>query len=408
MAKTRKPFGNRRSDEGILANAKAEEAKANPTMNKPVTSLSSGKPAVVPAPVTADTVVKDADVAGEVFPDSDANVSTYMSIIAGMPPETKNRYLSAFTDFLALDPAKQKTYLDALSKQAGDIVAPMIAQERTRLNEDTEYSANMLKQQKKSLQETFDRVISDMDFSRNRDIAKENKSAGEVMRRISDTSFVTGVAGAGVNRRRGALAREGLQENVDDININYNQNKNTLALKKAQGERTLDAEIDRLFQLNGRGLTDLDQKEKTDALSMFLELTGNKFGKVGDQNAQLLEAGIGGEADAAAGGTDAERKARFQEFDRYLPMKPEEILADKFDANTLQRIQKYDSFGDVIGSSDGRVQFKNQPSDWQSDVDPNDYAENWAPKVQMYRDILNGKFKSDIRGKLRMAPSPQV
>ena len=314
----RNPFGNRRSAAGKAANEAAAK-KAAPPAPAPTSRRgiyeSQNKP--TPAPTkstpksTTSSAVNTATSQTDPLQAGKENASTFMSIIGGMPPETRNRYLSAYTDFLALPADQQTAYLSGLEQQAKDIVEPKITQDRTRLNEDFEYERKSKEREKVDLQATFDRIVGDMDFDKNRDIAKENKTAAKVMQNVGNTAFVTGVAGSGIFSRRTAYVRESLQDNVDDINIDFNKNKNQLLLKKSQGERSIDSEIDRLFQLNKRDLTDLDQTAKEDELSMFFELAGNKFGQKGEQNSKILEAGGGSAAeDFAAGGTDTQRKTR--------------------------------------------------------------------------------------------------
>lgn len=316
MATPRKPFGNRTSAEGIAANKKAAPPPApKKEEKKPVVPPKAAPPKVDPRR-PKDTLYSKTSVERAIKEDSalqgEANAKTFMQIINGMPPETKNRYLSSFTDFLALDPTKQAAYLSGLEEQAKDIVKPKIDRDRKRLGEDFEYEKEKRESEKRALQSTFDKIKKDMDFNKNRDIAKENETAAKVMQNVGNVAFVTGVAGSGIFSRRTSYVRENLQNNVDDVNVDYNQKLGSLSLKKGISDNEIDTEIDRLYQLNERDITDLDQDQKEDELSMFFELAGNKFGQKGEQNAALLEAGTGSALeDFVKGGTDAERKDKY-------------------------------------------------------------------------------------------------
>lgn len=326
---TRKPFGNRISEEGKAANAKAAAATkpaptARPkTAEKPSTrSTPSSSTATKnqPAPSTkktpsASTAISDASGMSETekLLKGKENAQTFLGIISNpnLPPEAKNRYLSAFTDFLALDPQKQADYLSGIDAEVKGITEKKFTQDRTRLKEDFDYEVEKREREKADLKSTFDKVVGHMDFNKNRDIAKENQTAAKAMQNVGNTAFVTGVAGSGIFSRRTFYVRENLQNNTEDINIDFNQNKSQLELKKSQADRTIDDEIDRLYDLNERDVSDLDQSQKEDELSLFLELAGNKFGEKGEQNRQLLEAGAGSAAeDFAAGGDDSARKTR--------------------------------------------------------------------------------------------------
>lgn len=279
------------------------------------TATPSKAPApTVKAPTTAASAVAAATPAVTTDPlqTAKANASTYMSIIGGMPPETRNRYLSSYTDFLALPADQQSAYLSGLDQQAKDIVKPKIEQDRSRLKQDYDYEKHKREQEKNDLETTFGKIVADMDFTKNRNIAKDNTTAAKVMQNLGNVAFVTGVAGSGIFSRRTAMARENLQNQVEDEQIDFNQKKGVLELSKNQKQRTIDDEIAHLYDLNERDLSDLDQKEKEDELSLFFELAGNKFGQKGTQDAALLEKGVGSAAeDFAKGGDDKTRTDKY-------------------------------------------------------------------------------------------------
>src|SRR3990167_6336158 len=232
MATTRKPFGNRTSAEGIAANRKA--AVPPPPPPAPVARPKSGtkpSPRVTPPNSTAtppkakpgrptETLYSQGAVDKAIKENKmevgKQNAQTFMQIINGMPPETKNRYISAFTDFLALPPEQQSTYLAGLDQLSKDIVKPKIDQDRRRTVEDFEYEREKKEAEKRSLQSTFDKIKGNMDFNKNRDIAKENESAARVMQNVGNVAFVTGIAGSGIFSRRTAYVRENLQNKVDE------------------------------------------------------------------------------------------------------------------------------------------------------------------------------------------------
>lgn len=329
MATTRKPFGNRKSAEGIAANAKAATPVTRPvapakpsTRSTPSNSTATpNKAPAAPARATGASAVDTAVSQNDLLEQGKANAQTFMQIISGMPVETKNRYLSAFTDFLALPIDQQSSYLAGLEQTAKDIVEPAIKQRRERQQEDYEYDKQKIEREKTNLQITFNQVVRGLDLNKNRDIAKENQTAAKTMQNVGNTAFVTNVAGAGIFSRRTAYVRENLQNNVEDITVNFNQKMGEATTKKGLADIEFDSELDRLFQLNERDVTDLDQTQKQDELSMFLELAGSKFGQKGQQNAALLEAGtntdLGKDEGSAAtdfstGGTDTQRRARYQ------------------------------------------------------------------------------------------------
>ena len=368
---------------------RSKPSNSTATPNKPFGSM------VTPPKVTTDTAISGAeenDPTGQ----KNRNVSTFMSIIGGMPPETKNRYVSAFTDFLALPLDKQNSYLEALDKQAKDLVAPKIEQDRTRLGEDYTFDKEKQERLKNDLKTTFDKVVADMDFNRNRDIAKENKTAAGVMQNIGNVAFVTGVAGGGIFRRRTALARENLQDKTDDVNINYSQQRGQLDLKKSQGDAAYDSEIARLLQLNKRDVTDLDQKQLADETTMFMELFGNEVGQKGAQNAQFLEAGVGSKADFESGGTDDERRTRFGDAEKYSRMSQDEILSSKFTPEQIARYRELSQFGDVTGSFENRALFSGLSA---NDSVKYNVGEEELPLLQHYKDIASGKFLSSLQKK---------
>lgn len=201
------------------------------------------------------------------------------------------------------------------------------------MKEDFDYEKGKLEQEKTNLKNTFDKIVGNMDFSRNRDIAKENETAARVMQNVGNTSFVTGIAGSGIFSRRTAYVRENLQNNVDDVNINYIQAKGEMELKKSQADATIDSEIARMYELNKRDLSDLDQTQKEDELGIFLDLAGNEFGQKGQQNAALLEAGVGG-------GTDDERKVRYNKEQNTLRL-------DQRRAREDQAVSRYKELYDI-------------------------------------------------------------
>ena len=305
-----------------------------------------------------------------------------------------------YANWKATLPADQQaSYLAGLETQAKEIVEPKITQDRTRLKEDLTYALEKREQEKRDLQATFDKITGQMDFNKNREIAQSNTAAAKAMQNVGNLAFVTGIAGSGIFSRRSFYVRESLQNAVDDTNINFDQQRSQMALKKGQAENAIDDEISRLYQLNDRDLSDLDQTQKEDELSVFLELAGNKFGQKGTQNAALLEAGAN--SDFAKGGTDAERQTRYQTKDRYLKMSTDDIAKEKVGAD-LDMLRKIQAYGSPTGTVYGYMSFPGYTGEQALSLAISEdwYNSDLRPKLRRLQEIDNGSFQDGIRSEL--------
>ena len=380
-------------------------ASARPSTSAPVTTNASVSTIGARAAAAAATGTIDPVRVGQ------ENANTFLSIVGGLPENVKNRYLSAFADFQSLSPDKQSGYLAALDQTAKDIVAPKMEQDRTRLQEDLDYAINQRKAQKLNIENTLNTVLTQLDFNKNRDIAKTNQNAAKAFQNVTNTAFVTGVAGSGIFSRRNALVREGLQQGVEDINIDWSQNRLNSQQKAGQADQALDSEISRLNQLNTRDVSDLDQQQKSDEMSIFLSLLGSKVGQTGTQDANALLSGVGSKTgqettgsplDAyMAGGTDADRQKRYATQDRYLRMTPDEIIAEKFKPEELTKLATIESWGQVSGEAYGRKTFRNKG---YGEENPSGYE--WDntiyPQLQLLNQIRSGEYQKSIKSSLNL------
>ena len=232
---------------------------------------------------------KEAVKGEESIGDPKTNEDEFLQILATVPESERGRYLSAYQEFRTLPVNEQKKYLNSFEEMAKKAVAPAYERKEKRLNEDFEYNEGSISRQKQSLQQTFEKIVGEIDFNVGRDIAKTNRDAASAIQNVTNTAFVTGVAGSGIFKRRSSYVNEAAGNRMEDINIGANQQKSRLELQKGQQEQRLDAELARMQQLMGRDVFDMGQNRKEDEAGLFFDLVGSDMGEKGYQYGRILE-----------------------------------------------------------------------------------------------------------------------
>ena len=210
--------------------------------------------------------------------------SDILRMITQIPPgPTRDKMISAFNQIQSLPAGEQKRWFDSLMTQAKQATDPQYKQDLTRLQEDFGFSKTGIETEKQFAKDNFNRFVQQTDFNRLREKAQDNKVLGDVLARITSDSFVTNVAGSGIIARRGQIARDEAARVEREKDITVGQNKGNEEAMLGQYVQRQDAQLGRQGQLQGRGETDLSQKNTYDTQSLFLDLFKNEAEETGQQ-----------------------------------------------------------------------------------------------------------------------------